>query len=335
MFVFINIINKKRSDDLKKTYILFLILFILSITSLFIGVKQFELVDILTLSEEVLMFLTMSRIPRLLALIFTGIGLSLSGLIMQTISRNKFVSPSTAATIDSARFGILIGLIFFASSAFYVKTILAFLFAFLGTLLFMKLISMLKAKNMLLIPLLGIVLGTLIDALTSLIAYRFDVIQLLNSSLVGDFSLIVQGRYELLYIMIPVVIILYLYSYQFSIAGLGEDVSKNLGLHYNQVVIIGIALVAIISATTIITVGNIPFLGLIVPNIVMMIHGNHLKKNMVPTSLFGAILVISTDIVGRVIIFPYEIPIGLSLGVVGSLIFLYLLLRRPKYVKQT
>lgn len=198
----------------------------------------------------------------------------------------------------------------------------------------MKLVSMIKAKNMLLIPLLGIVLGTVIESITSLLAYRFDVIQLLNSSLVGDFSLVIKGRYELLYVMIPVVILLYLFSYQFNIVGMGEDFSKNLGLHYNKIVVIGIGLVAIVSATTLITVGNIPFLGLVVPNIIMMINGDNVKKNILPTSLFGAALVLGTDLLGRIVIFPYEIPIGLTLGVIGSLLFLYLLLRKQQHVKQ-
>lgn len=319
---------------MKKNILLIVLLVILSFTSLLVGVKQFDVWDILTLSEEVVLFLSFSRIPRLLALIFTGIGLSLSGLIMQTISRNRFVSPSTAATIDSTRFGILISLVFFASASFVVKTMLAFVFAFLGTLLFMKLVSMIKAKNMLLIPLLGIVLGTVIEAITSLLAYRFDVIQLLNSSLVGDFSLVIKGRYELLYVMIPVVVILYFFSYQFNIVGMGEDFSRNLGLNYYKIVIIGIGLVAIVSATTLITVGNIPFLGLVVPNIVMMINGDNVKKSIIPTSLFGAILVLGTDLLGRVIMFPYEIPIGLTLGVIGSMLFLFLLLRKQQYGKQ-
>ena len=148
------------------------------------------------------------------------------------------------------------------------------------------------------------------------------------------FSLVIKGRYELLYVMIPVVILLYLFSYQFNIVGMGEDFSKNLGLHYNKIVVIGIGLVAIVSATTLITVGNIPFLGLVVPNIIMMINGDNVKKNILPTSLFGAALVLGTDLLGRIVIFPYEIPIGLTLGVIGSLLFLYLLLRKQQHVKQ-
>src|SRR5690606_15182259 len=104
------------------------------------------------------------------SIIFTGIGMSISGLIMQQLSRNKFVSPSTAATLDSAKFGVLISMILFVGASIFVRMAIAFTIALLGTFLFMRFVGKIKAKNMLLIPLIGIVLGTIIDALTTFIA---------------------------------------------------------------------------------------------------------------------------------------------------------------------
>lgn len=144
----------------------------------------------------------------------------------------------------------------------------------------------------------------------------------------GNFSLVIKGRYELLYLSIPLVIIAFLYANKFTVAGMGEDFSANLGLNYNQVVNIGITIVALLSSLVVITVGRIPFLGLIIPNIVTIYQGDYLKKNILTTALLGAAFLLACDILGRLIIFPYEIPIGLMVGVIGSVIFLYLLMRR-------
>lgn len=259
--------------------------------------------------------------------------MSISGLIMQQLSRNKFVSPSTAATLDSAKFGVLISMLIFVGSSIFLRMAIAFVVALLGTFLFMRFVGRIKAKNMLLIPLIGIVFGTIIDALTTFIAYRFNVIQTLSSYFVGDFSLIIEGRYEMLYIIAPLVLIAYIYAYRFSVAGMGEDFSRNLGLSYKKTVMIGLIIVSLMSASVLVTVGSIPFLGLIIPNIVSMYRGDFLKKNLTDTALFGSIFLLFTDIFGRVIILPYEVPIGLTIGVLGSIIFIILLVRKTVYGK--
>ena len=102
----------------------------------------------------------------------------------------------------------------------------------------------------------------------------------MSAWLQGDFSMIMKGRYELLYISIPVLIIAYLYANRFTVAGMGEDFSKNLGLAYRRIVNIGLILVALITTTVVLTVGMIPFLGLIIPNIVSIFKGDHLAKDI-------------------------------------------------------
>ncbi len=111
----------------------------------------------------------------------------------------------------------------------------------------------------------------------------------------------------------------------------GKISQKNLGLNYRQVVNLGLIIVALVTASVVLTVGMIPFLGLIIPNIVTIYRGDHLKKSLAHTAALGAVFVLICDIIGRVIIYPYEIPINLTVGVIGSGIFLYLLLRRKKY----
>lgn len=314
------------------TYLILIpLLIILSLASVFIGVVPLELSDIFQLTEQQLQIIWVSRIPRLLSIIMAGVGLSISGLIMQQLSRNKFVSPTTAGTMDSARLGILVAMMFFHQASPLERMFVAFIFSIAGTLIFMKILEKVQFKDPIFIPLVGLMFGNIIGSITTFFAYQNDLVQNMSAWLQGNFALILQGRYELLYLSIPLVVMSYLFANRFTIAGMGEDFSKNLGLNYKWVVNTGLIMVALITSVVILTVGTIPFLGLIVPNIVSIYRGDHLKKSLPMTALLGAVFLLFSDILGRLIIFPYEIAIGVVVGVIGSFIFLYLVLRRNAY----
>ncbi|AJK64161.1 putative ABC transporter permease [Bacillus amyloliquefaciens KHG19] len=300
-------------------------------TSIFIGVEDLSPLDIFHLNKEQAGTLFDSRLPRLVSIIIAGMSLSICGLIMQQISRNKFVSPTTAGTMDWARLGILISLMLFTSASPLVKMSIAFVFALAGNFLFMKILERIKFNDAIFIPLVGLMLGNIVSSIATFIAYKYDLIQNLSSWLQGDFSLVVKGRYELLYLSIPLVIIAYVYADKFTVAGMGESFSVNLGLKYKRVVNIGLIIVSLIASLVILTVGMLPFLGLIIPNMVSIYKGDNLRSSLPHTALLGAVFVLFCDILGRVIIFPYEISIGLMVGVIGSGIFLYMLLRRKAY----
>ena len=257
----------------------------------------------------------LSRIPRLISIIVAGFGLSICGLIMQRITQNRFVSPTTAGTMDSAKLGILTSIIIFPGSSTLTKMITSFIFALAGSFMFLGILRRIKYRNTVMIPLIGLMLGGVLDSITSFLAYRYDLVQNISSWLQGDFSMIIKGRYELLYVSIPFVILAFIYANKFTLAGMGKDLSVSLGLNYNQVVAVGLTIVALISSTVIITVGRIPFLGLIIPNLVSIYMGDNLKKSLLYTALLGAIFLLFCDILGRIIIYPYEIPIGLTVGV--------------------
>ncbi|WP_078551399.1 ABC transporter permease [Bacillus alkalicellulosilyticus] len=314
-----------------KLIYLYVALILLSITSMFIGVSGISPLDIFSLTEEQAQILWVSRFPRLVSIILAGVGMSVCGLIMQQLTRNKFVSPTTAGTLDSARLGVLVSLMLFATASPFVKMLVAFVFALAGTLLFMKILEKIKHKDVIFIPLVGLMFGSIIGSVTTFFAYQNDLIQNMSSWLQGNFSLIIKGRYELLYISIPLMMIAYLYANRFTVAGMGEEFSVNLGLNYKRVVNVGLILVAAVASVVLLTVGMIPFLGLIIPNIVSIYNGDNLKKNLPHTALLGAVFVLICDILGRLVIYPYEIPIGTTVGVIGSAIFLYLLMRRKAY----
>ncbi|MBP1968528.1 iron complex transport system permease protein [Virgibacillus natechei] len=310
---------------------LFLALIVLSVTSVFLGVSDITPLDLFSLTEDQAQTLMVSRIPRLLSILIAGMSMSICGLIMQQLSRNKFVSPTTAGTLDSARLGILVSMMIFTSASQFQQMIVAFMFALLGTFIFMRLLEKIRFKDAIFIPLVGLMFGNIISSISTFIAYQNDLIQNMTSWMQGDFSMIMSGNYELMFVSIPILILAFFYANKFTIAGMGEDFSKNLGLNYRQIVNLGLIITALVTASVVLSVGVIPFLGLIIPNIVTIYQGDHLKKSLLHTALLGAVFVLFCDVIGRVIIYPYEIPISLTVGVIGSGVFIYLLLRRKKY----
>ena len=276
-----------------------------------------------------------SRLPRQLAILCTGVGMSVAGLIMQQLCSNKFVSPTTGATISSAQFGILLALLFMPASTLWSRAIFAFITAILGTWIFVWFIQRIQFKDMVMVPLVGIMFGNVIGGVTNYLAYKYEMTQALSSWLVGHFSLVLKGRYEIVWLTIPLVILAFVFANHFNIVGLGKDFSKNLGVPYNLVLFAGLTIAAMITASVVVVVGSISYIGLIVPNVVAMYKGDKIKGTLVDTALFGAIFVLICDMIGRIVILPYELPIELIVGILGSLIFIALLFYRLKYGRKS
>ena len=298
--------------------------------SLFIGVSDVSLGALLSSSPEdkPMQVLLISRVPRTLALILAGMAMSVAGLIMQMLVRNRFVEPGTAGTVESAGLGILLVTLLAPGMPLFGKMLVAAAFALAGTALFMRLLAAVPLRSVLMVPLVGIMLGGVIGAVTTFIAYRFDLLQTLGAWTLGDFSGILRGRYELLWLAAVLTLIAYVAADRFTVAGLGQDFTTNLGLNYRRVLALGLSVVAMVTAVVVVTAGSIPFLGLIVPNLVSSVMGDNMRRSIPWIAIVGAGAVLACDIVGRIIRFPYEIPIGTVFGVVGSAIFLWLLLRR-------
>lgn len=306
---------------------------ILSFISLFIGAIDIKPTDLLDFqSDEVHIFLV-SRLPRLMAIILAGAGMSIAGLIMQSLSRNKFVSPTTAGTLDAAKLGIVIAMIFFTNVTYMQKIIFGFTFALVGTFIFMRLLDRIKFKDVIFVPLIGIMYGNIISSVTTFLGYEAEILQNVSAFFLGSFTLVVSGRYELLYVAVPAIILAYIFANKFMVAGMGEDFAKNLGLSYKTVLNIGLILIAVISTTVVLTVGVIPFLGLIVPNIVSLYLGDNLRKTIPHTIVLGAVFLLVCDILSRIVVAPYEIPVNTTVAVIGSAIFLIMLLRGKAYAK--
>lgn len=315
-----------------KKIFLFLVLIILSVVSLFLGAKSVTFIDVLKGSTQSLQIFLISRVPRLVSILVAGVGMSVCGLIMQQISQNKFVSPTTGSTIDSAQLGMVVSIILFPSAGLMGKSIISFVFALIGTFIFMIFLRNIKVKNAVFVPLVGIMFGNVIGSMTTFLGYKFDLLQSVSSWTQGNFSMVLKGNYELLYLSIPLMVVTIFYANKFTVAGMGKDFAKNLGLNYESIVNIGLIIVSLVTVTVVVTVGSIPFIGLIVPNLVSYFKGDNMKGNIFYTGIIGALFVLICDIIGRVIIYPYELPIGVMVGVIGSVIFLFIILRRNSRV---
>ena len=317
------------------TILLGILLLILSLLSLFTGVISIDLNMLLTGTDTtVTKIFLLSRIPRLLAILCTGAGMSVSGLLMQQLCRNKFVSPSTGATIQSAQFGILLSMVCFPALGLWGRVMLAFGMAVLGTWIFVWFVQKIQFKNLVLVPLVGIMFGNVIGGITSFIAYRSEVTQQLSSYFVGSFALIIKGNYELVWLVIPLIAAAILFANYFNIVGMGRDFSENLGVNYKVVLFFGLTIASMITASVVTIVGQISYIGLIVPNIISMFRGDKMKGTLVDTALLGAVFVLVCDVIARTVIMPYELPIELIVGIIGSILFIAMLIcrRRPKPV---
>ncbi|MEQ9886315.1 ABC transporter permease [Pectobacterium zantedeschiae] len=300
-------------------------------TSLFIGAGQvtFDAVWTDPMMRDIFFI---SRVPRTLALLLAGSAMSVAGLIMQLLTQNRFVEPSLAGTTQSAGFGLLVVMVIAPSASLMVKMVVASVFAMVGTLLFMMLLRRIVLKSALVVPLVGIMLGSVIGAVTTFGAMHYDLLQSLGSWEAGDFSGILQGRYELLWLVGILTLLACWTADRFTVAGMGREFSVNVGLNYRKVMLLGLSIIAVISGVVVVVVGALPFLGLIVPNLISMLMGDNVRKTIPWVCLLGGGLVLLCDIIGRVVRYPFEIPVSVILGVIGAVVFLLLLLSQKRHV---
>lgn len=310
-----------------------LALLLLTIVSLAIGVYDLSLGSLFNVEDlQANLVLLASRLPRTVAIILVGMSMGVAGMLMQLLSRNRFVSPSTAGTTEAAALGILLVTMFAPNSSVITKIIVSSLFALAGTGLLLLILRRIPLRSPLIVPLLGIMLGGIIAAFTTFLAYRYNFLQSLTAWTTGDFSRVLRGRYELLWISGGLTALAYIAADRFTVAGMGESFTRNLGVNYGRVVALGLTIVSLITAVNVVNVGAIPFIGLVVPNVVSMIVGDNVRRAIPYLAIFGAGFVLICDILGRTLRYPYEIPIGTMVGFIGGALFLVLLLRRSARV---
>lgn len=295
--------------------------------SLSLGSQTLQWADVLAGSADTWLTLEASRLPRLLALLLAGSGLAVCGVILQHMVRNRFVEPGTTGGLEAAKLGILVSLVLLPDAGLLPRMLLAMLCCLLAGLLLVMLLRRLPVHSQTLVPVVGLLYGVVLAALAEYYAYNHHLLQDMQGWLLGDFSRVLAGQYELLYLIVPATVLAYVYARRFTVMGMGEQMASALGLGYATTLGLGLLLVALVVAATVITVGAIPFVGLVVPNLVAMRYGENLERTLPLVASGGALLLLLCDVVGRVLMHPFEVPIALTAGGLGGLVFVYLILR--------
>ena len=275
------------------------------------------------------MFFT-TRVPRTVALVLAGAAMAMSGLVMQLLTQNRFVEPTTTGTTEWAGLGLLFSLILFPHSSVLVKMVISVSFAFVGTMVFFAFLRRVALRSSLIVPIIGIMLGAVVSAVSSYVALATDTLQQLGIWFMGSFTSVYEGQYEVLWIVLLVLMAVYFYADKLTVAGLGEDIATNIGLNYQRMILLGTGLIAVATGVVTVVVGALPFLGLIVPNVVSMIRGDDLRSNLPWVCLLGIATVTLCDLIGRTIISPFEMPVSVILGIVGAIVFVVLIVRSTK-----
>lgn len=295
--------------------------------SVFVGVSAISPVDLLSGDDHQRTIFLTSRVPRLAAIVLAGSAMGVAGLIMQGLTQNRFVAPSTAGTIESASLGLLVATLLFGSASIALKMGVAVVFALAGTAVFLALLQRLRFADIIVVPLVGIMFGAVISAVTTFFAFRSDLLQTLSAWTNADFSGTLRGRYELLYLVAVLTLVAYRYADRFTVAGMGREAAVNLGVDHRRTVFLGMSLVATVSAVVVVVAGAIPFLGLVAPNVATMVVGDNMRRVLPVTAIGGALFLLVCDILSRTIRYPYEVPVGTVVGVIGGFAFIGIIAR--------
>lgn len=297
----------------------------LAVCSLLIGVY-----DVLGAEDGAQMF-SIIRIPRTVSLLLAGASMAMAGLVMQQITQNRFVEPTTAGTTEWAGLGLLLVLVVLPGAPLLLKMIIAVLFSFVGTMIFFLVLQGVKLRSAMIVPIIGIMLGAVVGAVSTFIALATNLLQTLSVWFMGSFSASIQGQYEPVWAVAFVMAGIFIVADRFTIAGLGKDVATTVGVNHHRVVLLGTGMIAATTGIITVVIGNLPFLGLIVPNIVSLWRGDHLRSNLPWVALLGAATVTLCDIIGRLVIMPFEVPVGTILSILGAVVFVLLVLRQRRH----
>ena len=267
-----------------------------------------------------------TRIPRTAALMLTGAAMAMSGLVMQLITQNRLVEPTTTGTIEWSGLGLIFVYLFFPAPTLVLRMTGAIVFSFVGTMIFFLFLRSIKLRSSLIVPIVGMMLGAVVSAVSTFVGLVYNMTQNIETWYVGSFASVQVGRYEYLWLIVAITVLVFLFADRLTLAGLGQDIATSLGVNYNRIVILGTGLISLAVGIVAAVIGNLPFLGLIVPNIVSMFRGDDLRSNLPWVCLLGMATITACDIVSRTIIMPFEVPVSLILGTLGAVVFIVILL---------
>lgn len=250
---------------MKLSHYLIGLLLLLVFLSISIGTSDFSWGKLFDFDQQTWLLFQESRLPRTISILLTASSMSMAGLLMQTITQNQFAAPSTVGTTEAAKLGMVLSLFVFPSASLTHKMLFAFVSSIVFTLFFLAFMTIFTVKERWMLPLIGIIYSGIIGSVTEVIAYRFNLVQSMTAWTQGSFSMIQTHQYEWLFLGLIILITVWKLSQTFTIMNLGKETSESLGISYSLLEKLALFLVALTTSVTMITVGGLPFLGVIFP----------------------------------------------------------------------
>lgn len=271
------------------------------------------------------------RLPRVLAGILAGIGLSAAGVLLQSVTANALASPNIIGINSGAGLAVIL-LLTLAPTAGNLTPIAAFCGAFAAALVILTAAGRLSGSK-LTILLVGIAITTLLNAAISFLSLLDEgVLAEYNHFTVGSLKAVRLQELWLPALLIAVAFCAALFlSPKVAVLCLGDEAASALGIRVRLVRLAAMACAAMSAAAVVSFAGLLGFVGLIIPHIARRLVGENPKKMLLAGALLGGILVVLADLLGRTLLVPSEIPVGILMSAIGAPYFLILLLRRDVY----
>lgn len=285
------------------------------------------------------------RLPQALAAIVAGAGLSVAGVVMQSILRNPIASPFTLGISNAGAFGAAVSVVVLGTGKVqstvadavtinnpYLTTMVAFFFCLLATGVIL-LISSIRGASPEVMVLAGVALSSLFTAGTAFLQYFADDTQL--AAVVfwtfGDVGRVNWLELEIMTAVVLLAIIFFITNcWNYNAIDAGDETAKGLGVNVERTRLVGMVVAALVSAVIVAFLGVIGFVGLVCPHMVRRVIGDD-QRYLIPGSiLFGGILLLASDTAARLIISPYVLPVSILTAFMGAPVFIYLLLKGYK-----
>jgi len=321
----------------------FLVLALLVVVGLSVGVYPVSLRDVLgflvgagpggAVGEALRV-----RLGRVVAAVLVGCGLSVSGVVLQVVLRNPLASPFTLGVSQAAGFGAAAVIILLGAGASgfagvmpYVVPLSAFVSA-LAALVFVYVLASRRGLSPSAVVLAGVAVGFLFQALTMLVEFMAPNEVLVSAALFWLFGDV--GRASLLEdaimaaVVVPVVVVFALLWMELDALGLGDDVAASMGVEPGRVRGLVLVLSSLVTAVSVAFVGVVGFVGLLAPHLARLVSGEASSRLLVPLSgLLGASLLLGADVVGRLMVYPDTLPVGVTAALIGAPMLVALLAR--------
>lgn len=342
--------NVAKAKKLAIIFILLALVFLFFVVSVFVGSGTLSFKEVFLAifnkgSETARLIVRRIRFPRVIAALIAGGGLAVSGLVMQTVLKNPLASPTTLGVSNAAVFGANFAIIVVGAGAFhsthgswlsisnpYLVSTFSFLSAIIaaGSIL---LLARLKNLNASAIVLAGVAVSAIFQAGTTLIQYFASDTQV-ASAVYWTFGDLGRASYKTDLIMFIVVAVstlfFFLKRWDFSAMSGGIAYAKTLGVNTRFMTIMSLLLASLITSVTVSFLGIIGFVGLTAPQFMKRIVGDDYRFLLPSSFLAGALLLLISDILGRLPIFGTSVPVGVVTSLIGGPVFLAILLRRKK-----